>query len=246
MYPTNFKKKEMKKYLVIGVLLVASLQMFGQKSSVNVQLNSGMTRFYGESAEATEIINYNLEKEDGYTNNPYGSKFGLSYGASVGYTRTSRTNIRFGLDVGYEVLRSKISIDGVWLHGGMIDETVPAEGWTYMNLNFMNIYPRVGYEFASFDKIITLDFGVDYGYCLKATEKGYAETTTREFETERDRTTIRTDFRPRVQIGIARNRIGAYFGYSVGVVNYKSAFVGGSFRAYTNVVRVGVNFKLYQ
>ena len=61
--------------LITVLLLFLNLNIFGQSIEYKLQANSGFFRFLGESAEETEQINYNLDKEDGYTNNPYGNKY---------------------------------------------------------------------------------------------------------------------------------------------------------------------------
>lgn len=226
------------------LLVVFSLNAYGQSTEFGIQLNSGFFRFTGESAEKTEQINYDLDDEDGYTNNPYGNKYALSYGLSAKVTRITKSNLRLGIDFGYEILRSQININAVWQHSDNINETVTATGKTNLNSNFINLFPSIGYRFPISSYSVFVDGGFDFGYCLKTTEKGYAESETREYETVRDRKTIELDIRPRIQIGIQKQKVGSYIGYSKGLKNYKSGFDGGVNEAYSEMIRIGLTYNL--
>jgi len=234
----------MKKHLIIIILVFAIINIYGQKTNYIVQLNSGLFKFNGISVEGTEKINCNIIDEEGYTNNPYGNRPTLSYGISLGFTRIYKSNLRFGFDLSYEILKSKINIDGVWVYNNIINETVNAIGQTYLNFNFVNAYPSIGYQHLVSNINIYIDIGIEYGYCIKAYEKGYAKSNLREFKTRRDRKTISSDIRPRIQIGIEKNRIGGYIGYSKGLLNYKSGYIGGTNEAFSNMIRIGLKFQL--
>ena len=234
----------MNKKLITVLLVLSSFNVFGQIVEYSIQINSGFFKFSGNSAENIEQINFNLNNEDGYTNNPYGSEFGLSYGISTSLIKTTKTNLRFGIDLGYEMLRSKIEIDGVWQNNGSASVKISATGKTNLNSSFINLFPRFGYQISNPIYNLYFDGGFDFAYCLASTEIGYAQSETREYETKRDRKTIDFDVRPRIQIGMTRNRFGGYVGYSKGLINYKSGFAGGTNEAYSELVRIGLTYKL--
>ncbi len=234
----------MKSNLITVFLVVLSLNIYGQSTESGIRVNSGFFRFSGESAEKSTQINYNLDKEDGYTNNPYGNKYGISYGISASVTRITKSNLRLGIDLGYEILRSRIDIDAVWQHGANINETVLATGRTNLNSNYINLFPSIGYQFFNSSFKLYFDGGLEFGYCLNSMEKGSAESESRKYETIRDRKTIELDIRPRIQIGIQKNKIGSYIGYSKGLRNYKSGFDGGTNEAYSEILRVGLTYRL--
>ena len=227
---------------MLGILFLTNV--YSQKTEYSLRLNSGLFSFSGQSSEASTFINYNLDRNDGYTNNPYGSKSGLSYGISGNISRVTKNNIIFGIDLGYELLRSKIDIEGVREHNRTTNETVAVEGHTNLNYNFLNTFPNIGYRFVISKINIDFSGGIDFAYCLNTTEKGSATSTTREYNTTRDRKTIETELRPRIQIGIYRGNVGAYFGYSKGLRNYKSGYVGGVNEAYGNLIRFGLKYKI--
>ena len=216
-----------------------------QSTEVNLNINSGLFSFSGESVEGFSSINYDLRDEDGYTNNPYGSGSGLSAGLSASLTHIAKSHFLIGIGLGYELLRSKIVIDRISAYDGMTNESIAANGQTYLNSNFINLFPTFGYRLALSKVNIDLSGGLDLAYCLGANEKGYAQADTRAYETRRDRTTIRTDLRPRIQANASRGKYGAYVGYSKGIRNYKSGFDGGVNEAYGDMLRFGLSYRLH-
>lgn len=234
----------MRKIFITLFFAFSCLVIYGQSTGYEIRLNSGFFRFTGESADKTEQINYSLDNEDGYTNNPYGNKYGFSYGISGNITRTTKSNVRLGIDLGYEVLRSRIDINAVWQYSDNINETVSATGKTNLNTSFLNMFPSIGYQISNASLNIFLDGGVDLGYCLNSVEIGNANSESREYETSRDRKTLELDVRPRIQIGIRKHKTGGYIGYSKGLTNYKSGFAGGTNAAYSEMIRVGLTYKI--
>ncbi len=234
----------MKKVILILISIIFLTVGYSQSSEYSFRLNSGLFSFSGHSSESTTFINYRLDKNDGYTNNPYGSKMGLSYGISANINRISKHNIIFGFDLGYELLRSKIDIYGVWESGGIKNEMVAANGHTSLNYSFINTFPYFGYRFTISKINIDLSGGIDFAYCLSANEKGSATSETRDYNTKRDRKTIDTELRPRIQLGFYKGNIGIYFGYSKGLRNYKSGYVGGTNVAFGNLIRFGLKYKI--
>jgi hypothetical protein len=233
----------MKKTLFTLLLSVLTLTGFTQSTELTARLNSGLFYYSGESVEGTEQINYNLETERGYTNNPYGNRPALSYGISANISRISKSNFKFGLDLGYEVLRSKIVINRIWQYDEIINESVEADGETYMNNSFINIFPSLGYRKSI--KSINLDFdiGFDIANCLTSTEKGNAKSSIRTYKTDVDRKTIETDVRGRIELTVSKNKIGGYLGFSNGIMNYKGGFVGGTNGAFSRMIRFGAIYK---
>ena len=173
---------------------------FGQKTEFRIALNSGLFSFTGQSAETETFINYSGATNSAYTNNPYGSKNGLCYGLSANFKKVNKNNLVLGFDLGYEILRSKITVNSVIGNSGIVYYNYTATGQTFLNYRFVNLNPQIGYRLTS--KKISFDIllGLDIAYCLNATEKGNATANGREFTTSIDRKTINTDIRPRFQI----------------------------------------------
>lgn len=234
----------MKNRLLTLLFSILILSGFSQSTELTARINSGLFSFSGESAEGTEQINYNLETERGYTNNPYGNRPALSYGVSANISRLTKSNIKLGLDFGYEVLRSKIEINSLWLFSDIINENIDAHGQTYINSSFVNIFPSLGYRTSIRSTSLDFDIGLDMANCLSSTEKGEATSNAGTYTTEVDRKTIEIDIRGRVQLTVSKNKTGGYLGFSQGIRNYKEGFAGGTNIVFSRMVRFGLLYKI--
>ena len=87
--------------------------------------------------------------------------------------------------------------------------------------------------------------GIDIAHCLQAKEKGNAKAENGiALNTTVNRETIKTDVRPRLQLAADYNRFGVYAGYSLGLVNYKTGYVGEVNESYSGIFRFGVSYRL--
>ena len=114
-----------------------------------------------------------------------------------------------------------------------------------LNFNFINLHPFAGYRLRV--KPLTADItgGIDLGYCQDARENGYAESIKDlVVTTSVSRKTISFDARPRLQLSFGYKKYGAYLGYSVGLVNYKSGYIGGVNECYSRIMRFGISYRL--
>jgi hypothetical protein len=217
---------------------------YAQKTEFGISLNSGLFSFAGASSGAITGININSSSSTntGYTNNPWGSKVGLCYGISANIKQVTKKNLVLGLDLGYEVLRSKVSINSVWISN---DEYYDAEGQTFLNNDFINLFPQIGYRFNTKEVSFDLVAGCDIAFCLSATEKGDAKASNGiRYTTSIDRIPTNKDFRPRVQLTANYKKAGIYVGYSYGLSNYKKKFWGGVNEAYSRLFRFGLTYRL--
>lgn len=218
---------------------------YGQKTEFRISLNSGLFSFTGKSAGSISFINYSDEGKSGYTNNPYGSKNGLGVGLSGNIKRISKRNFILGVDLGYELLRSKIQINGISGYSGNSTYNLDAKGETFLNNQFINLAPFVGYRLSA--NKINLDFtgGIEIGYFLSSRENGSATASDgTTYVTSVDRKDIKIDIRPGIQLAANYRKVGAYVGYSFGVSNYKSGNIGGSNACYSRLSRFGLTYQL--
>jgi predicted nuclease of restriction endonuclease-like (RecB) superfamily len=170
---------------------------------------------------------------------------GLSYGLSANIKRVNKYNFVFGFDLGYEILRSKIQVNSVVDYSGMVNYTFDARGQTFLNANFINLNPQIGYRLSVKQVSIDLLTGYDVAFCLNATEKGKTTTTNgTEFSSSIDRKTINSDIRLRFQVSTGFKKMGAYIGYSLGLANYKSGYVGGVNECYARLFRFGLTCQI--
>lgn len=234
----------MRRVLLTGALVALIFAGYGQTTELTARLNSGTYYFTGESVESVEQINYNLTTEDGYTNNPYGNRMALSYGISATYSRITKSNIRLGIDGGFELLRSKIDINQVSLWDGTEATVEEASGRSIMNNAFLNVFPSLGYRLALQSINLDFDVGLDAAYCLASTERGKATSSTRTYTTVVDRKTLDMDIRGRYQLTVSKDRMGGYLGFSNGIRNYRGGFAGGTNLAFSQMVRFGLIYQL--
>jgi hypothetical protein len=228
---------------ILGLFIVTAVH--GQKTEIQASFNTGLFYFTGSSAAAVSQINYSGQTKSGYTNNPYGTRSGFSYGISTTIQRVTRWHFIAGFDLGYELLRSKIGINQVAVELSMVGYyAVPAKGRTYLDYHFINAHPFLGYRL--FDRSVKFDLtaGPEFGYCLSAKENGKASASGVTYETSIDRMTIKVDVRQRIQAAAEYRRFGAYIGYSFGIVNYMKGYVGGSDECYARMLRFGLSYRI--
>lgn len=227
------------KYFFALFLLLISLSSKAQQLEIRASLNSGFYSYRGDGAESISRINGTT-----YTNNPYGSKGGLSYGFSLNARKVTKSNFIFGADLGYEMLRSKVKLEYFDVIGDIASDF---EGRTYLNTSFINLFPYLGGRFNISEQAFDLIGGLDIAYVLNSREKGDAKSVDNaqfHIETSRDRKTINTDFRPRLQLSTDFDKIGLYVGYSYGLRNYRAGFTGTDVDAYSRMWRVGLSYRL--
>jgi len=237
-----------KTVLTLSIVCILN-SVFAQRMEYSLSFNSGLFSFAGRSSASSSFINGNHSStaSNAYTNNPYGSKNGLCYGMSANVKRVTKINIIYGIDLGYEMLRSQTTINGVYDYSVALSSTLnPASGKTNLNFSFINLQPFAGYRFAIKPVYIDITAGVDVARCLTAREDGNAKTTTGlAYNTSMDRKTITTDIRPRVQLAAGYKRWGVYTGYSLGLKNYlKDRVSGGTNESFSRILRFGITYRL--
>jgi hypothetical protein len=234
------------KIKIAFLLIVFSLShIYGQQTELRVSINSGLFSFAGKSAVENSQINLYDQSNTGYTNDPYGSKNGFSYGVSLNLKRVAKSNFIYGIDFGYETLRSKVSIHSVNGFIGTSTFEKNASGQTFLNINSLNLNPSAGYRFNINKFPLDLVGGFDVSYILNVKENGDAtDMDGIEYSTSLDRKTIKYDFRPRVQISTDYKKFGLYLGYSIGLSNYIDGYVGGVNEAYSRMIRFGITYRL--
>lgn len=232
----------MKRIVTACLVFISTSTAFGQKTEFSVALNSGLFSFGGTSAASTSFINANPSQVINYTNNPYGSKNGFGLGLSANTKRITKGGFIMGLDFGYERLSSKITIDRV----AITSTGEAATGKTNLNFDFLNLNPNLGYRFNAGNTSFDLTGGFDFGFVLKATEKGKATTASgTTYTTDRDRKTLRTDIRPRVQLTTNYKKVGVYVGYSYGLSNYMEGYIGGGpWETHSRLTRFGLSYRI--
>jgi hypothetical protein len=235
----------MKKIVLFTVAFIFFSNSYAQKTELRVSLDSGLSSFSGQSAESSSSINFSETAGSGYTNNPYGSKNAFSYGVSVNLKRVTKVNLIYGIGIGYENTGSKTSISSVSVYDGENNFSVPASGKTIISINTINANPFIGYRFNAEKLPIDLVGGFDFASILNTKECGDAtDSNGIKYTTSRDRKTINTDVRARLQISTDYKKFGVYLGYSFGLKNYMDGYVGGTNDVYSKILRFGITYQV--
>lgn len=225
-------------YFFLFIVLIPVSSM-AQQFEVRASLNSGFYSYRGSGAESVSRIN-----GTSHTNNPYGSRGGLSYGLSLNLRKVTKSNFILGADLGYEMLRSKVKLDYFDVIGDIASDF---EGRTYLNTSFVNLFPYLGGRFNINKQAFDLVGGIDIAHVLSAKEKGDAKSIDNaqfHIQTSRDRKNMKMDLRPRIQLSTDLDKIGLYVGYAHGVRNYQAGLIGMDVEAYSRMWRVGVTYRL--
>lgn len=241
-----------KLYFTLFALLFSSFA-FGQKTEFSVGLNSGLFSFTGSAASQSVDIDENPFTGKNYTNQIFGAKEALSYGLSLNLKHVTKYKMLFGADLGFEVLRSRASVDTVY-GGDFVGWEYDGTGKIYFNNSFLNLNPYIGYRFAFKDFSFDLIGGFDVAIKLKETTRGSAIISNGTKISIFDRTTpnVWFDFRPRVQLAANYKKLALYVGYSYGLVDYKMWSKAPTIQngnsslsgAYARFLRFGIEYKI--
>ena len=243
----------MKQIILVVISFLILTNISGQNVEFGCSFNSGLFSYSGQSSVGTSFINVYGNTKTGYTNNPYGSKNGLSYGLSFNLKRITKINFLYGLDIGLESLRSMVSINEVFGYNPTVPYTsatqqtfLSATGQTFLNSNFLNFNPFIGYRLYFKKVSFDLSGGFDYGHVLSSKENGSAISTDGvKYTSSMDRKNITTDIRRRIQFSAKYKRFGLYVGYSYGLMNYLSGMMSDSNQeCFARIMRFGVTYQI--
>lgn len=234
----------MKKTITLIFLLSAHF-CFSQKNQVSFHANSGFFSFWGASPEGTSFVNAGSANGYNYcyTNNPYGTSGGFSYGLDVRFQRVTRRNFIYGVQAGFESLSSKTTIDAVSFQGVTLDVN---EGKTILTNNYINLFPSIGQRLKLFQPLESdLIVGFDLGLGLSSTEHIDATTVQgEEFSATNDRDIPGVDFRTRIELVNYYKSFGLSIGYSRGLTNYQPEMAGANKESKTRYFRLGLCYRL--
>ncbi len=225
-------------------LLSLSLAAFGQRTELSLHLNSGLAAFRSDAPNnQTLLVRYDwMYQTTYYANNPYGGRLGLSYGLAAQATRVTRSRLLFGLQAGYEVLRSRVSIRDYF--AARTTSTYPAVGTVFLEHYCLNGHPFAGYRVLN--KAVALDItaGPEAALILAAREKGKVTLDNSETVTiYRRRKDIWVDGRVRFEITASYRRVGLSAGYSRGFINYTRNLTGTDRENFAQFIRIGASYR---
>jgi hypothetical protein len=228
--------------LLLSLFIISTAN--GQHSEFSFHLNSGLFSFAGKSATAYSTIVVNDAGSEGhYTNNPYGSQKTFSYGLTAQFKRITKYKLIYGLEAGYELLRSRVNIDNV--AGDFPNPPSSTSGETIFKNGFVVIHPTIGGRLNFSNLNIDLTIGPELGFNVVCREKGKATTNNNIIlKTDRKRNHPGTDFRLRSSLIVYYQNWGISTGYSYGLRNYSNNIVGGNRERFSRFIRFGVTYRI--
>lgn len=244
----------MKKALLIFSIITTGFTAHAQKLELSVQANSGLFHYTGLSAESHSFFIQGSSQDLNYTNNPYGKNYAYSYGAGLKANWVANSGFIFGIQAGYEILRSKTTLtafgpysDPNSLHLDLYTGPYASSGSTILTSNFINISPYAGYRFKL--KKVSLDLlpGMDIGVGLSSKEKGnvYIQANDQNFTSNRQRQKPPVDIRARFGTSINYQRFSINLSYARGLSNYTANMIGADSKVYSELFRLGIGYRLY-
>jgi len=241
----------MKKHLLTLLSIFILANAYAQKFELSVNANSGLYHFSGKSSTSTSFINGG-GSADAYTNNPYGSKNGFSYGGALQGQFVSKNGFIVGLQAGYDILRAKVNItqaypDNLPYTNYVMGYTFPAKGTTFLTGGYINLNPYIGYRLHA--KKINIDLlpGMDIGINKSERDKGQATTTDNGtvYKVDRDLGKGPADIRLRFGAVATYNKIGINASFAHGITNFESHVIGdASYNVQSELVRFGITYRI--
>jgi hypothetical protein len=244
----------MKATLLTLISLFSLTQLFAQKFEVSIQANSGLYHYDGKASASVSFINQGSTDKGNYTNNPYGSKNGFSYGGDIQGQYVSKCGFITGLQAGYEVLRSKVDINGYYpstiylFNSNYIAQSyqIPVKGQSFLQNQDININPYIGYRLQT--KKIKIDMmpGIDLGFNVSSYDKGKAiDSTGNTYRTNLKKLDAPTDVRLRFGVAATYKRFGITAAYAHGLTNIaKNLSSDSSYEIHSELLRFGITYRI--
>jgi hypothetical protein len=233
----------MRKLALLFIQIIFISSAYGQNTEYSLHLNSGFFSFGGSSTTSNTIMIERRFSNDAYTNNPFGRNYAVSYGLSGQIQRVTKGKFIIGFQSGFEAMRSSVNITDVADYSGNL---IPASGNTVFKHSFINIYPNLGYRFNVQGLNLDLTIGPEVGVILNSKEIGDAQLSDgTTVKTNYDRHKPENDYRIRSSLTIHYKNWGFSTGYSYGLSNYMSGYVGGVNKATSRFIRLGIEYRIF-
>lgn len=228
---------------LIGGLMFSGSNAYCQETELQVTGSMGLFRFKGASAEADSYINI-IEDESGYTNNPFGSRPGLSWSGTATLQRVTKPGVVLGVEAGYVFQQSKTNIIGV-MEPEASTPIVTGKGSSNLTTQGLVVFPHLGYQVSINTIKISVITGLEPFFISKGEENGSAKADGVTYRAYSERNSLDTDIRGKIQIGLSRGKFGVQAGYIHGLANYRDGYVGGTNLAFGRLILLGVSYSLW-
>ena len=219
--------------VVIGFLLVSSLMANAQYNELSAQLGSGLFSFHGSKVVQESFFNIVRDAVPpppvgsySYTNDPWSSRSGFSWGVTMQAQHVARKNFISGLQLSYESMATRTKIVSGSDQGNFIPFQKGNATFTY---EYINVHPFLGQRFGNRNLSVDVTVGLDAAIGLYNWENGRATTAANElYLTYRKRSIPGLDLRPRLNATAYYHKVGLSFSYAHGLTNYSAGLVGVS------------------
>ncbi|MBO0358834.1 hypothetical protein J0X19_12830 [Hymenobacter sp. BT186] len=231
----------MKPAMLAAFGLFAAHVCYGQKTEYSGHLNSGGFAYRGSGAAASSVVLVpDIYPAKPYTNNPYGKNLGFSYGLVGQIQRVTPKRSLFGVQAGYEVLRSQVDITEILA----FRLQTPASGHTTLANKTITMHPFFGRRLAH--QVIDFDLtaGPEFGFVLSGREEIDATALGEKFNADNTRVESYLDFRARLNAAAYYKHFGITAGYSRGLTNNYGNSIGIDGEAYSQFFRLGLAYRL--
>lgn len=231
----------MKPIILAAVGLFVAQAAHGQNTEYSVHLNSGGFAYRGRGAAASSIVLVpDIYPGNPYTNNPYGKNLGFSYGLVGQIQRVRPKRSLFGVQAGYEVLRSRVDVTEILA----FRLQTPASGHTTLANKTINAHPFFGRRLAHQAIDFDLTAGPEFGFVLSTREEIDAIALGEKFTTDNTRVDSHLELRARLNAAAYYKHFGVTAGYSRGLTNNYGNSIGIDGEAYSQFFRLGLAYRL--
>jgi hypothetical protein len=224
-----------------------------QNIELSVQANSGLFHYSGNSAVSTSTIYEGATPQQNYTNNPYGSKNGFSYGGDIQAQYVSKNGFIWGLQAGYEVLRSKVAINSYYplsmptlFYNILTGPTTPVKGQTFLQDQDIDLTPYIGYRLLIGKIKVDMMPGIALGFNINSYDKGKAtDNYGNVYRTDLKLLDAPVDVRLKLGVAATYKKFGITAAYLHGLTNiYKNMNVNGSDDAHSELLSFGISYRI--
>lgn len=247
----------MKKLLLFLTVAFFCLQVQAQKLELSVQAGSGLAAYTGSGATNYSEFDRGDTPGDSQTSNPYGKKYAFGYYAGLQAQLVNKAGLIFGLSSNYELVRSKVTNTitpyTIILFTSSVYLTPPADsqisGTSYLNNQFINLSPYVGYRLKLKKASLDILPGADIALPVSSKEKGKSTELDVTYTSNSKLTGQPTDVRIKLNIAVNYRQLCFNAGYARGLTNYYKDyhpdFAGSQdLKIHSSIFRLGLGYRL--
>jgi hypothetical protein len=248
------------KKLIFAILFIALVtQLHAQNLEFSVGANTGLFHYTGSGSAANSyIVGGGTTNTRNHTGDPYGNNNGPDYGAYAQLQYVSAGGFIAGSQFGYDALRSKVNITDVQINeiffpglAGFTTYPQDASGHTYLQQDFFNLNPYLGYRIKAGKLKIDLMPGVEFGFDINSYDKGNATYNTNgipsNYTIDYNMGKARMDVRLKLAAAAYYHKWGIVLSYARGLTGYHTDdddAIATSGYARSELMRVGITFRI--